>query len=253
MWKSNASSPCSQTPPNTTPPADRLSVNIELPNGDALTALAPEKNDTTIKRAMGQIRISLDDARDGGRKAPRFAPAGQSTQMIVGADSSTDTNIIETADTLYRSYGLRRIYYSAFSPFAHSSPRLPNQPPPLMREHRLYQADWLMRYYGFSTDDLKAAIPTGHFDLDLDPKTAWALRHREQFPLDVNTASREQLLRVPRTSLYRTRWSSIGRRFIKSRTCARGALHHQRRQTLQMGAGCGDLPPLRHTACARPP
>jgi putative DNA modification/repair radical SAM protein len=177
--------------------ADRLSVNIELPSRDALTALAPEKNDTTIKRAMGQIRSSLDEAREGGRKAPRFAPAGQSTQMIVGADSSTDTNIIETADTLYRSYGLRRIYYSAFSPFTHSSPRLPNRPPPLMREHRLYQADWLMRYYGFSTDDLKAAIPTGHFDLDLDPKTAWALRHREQFPVDINTASREQLLRVP--------------------------------------------------------
>src|SRR6185312_11184983 len=110
--------------------ADRLSVNIELPSRDALTALAPEKNDTTIKRAMGQIRSSLDEAREGGRKAPRFAPAGQSNQMIVGADSSTDANIIDMADTLYRSYGLRRIYYSAFSPFTHSSPRLPNRAPP---------------------------------------------------------------------------------------------------------------------------
>ena len=177
--------------------ADRLSVNIELPNRDALTALAPEKNDTSIKRAMGQIRRSFDEAREGGKKAPRFAPAGQSTQMIVGADSSTDANIIETADTLYRSYGLRRIYYSAFSPFTHSSSRLPNRAPPLMREHRLYQADWLMRYYGFSTQELQAAIPTGHFDLDLDPKTAWALRHREQFPVDANTAPHERLLRVP--------------------------------------------------------
>jgi len=177
--------------------ADRLSVNIELPSRDALTALAPEKNDTSIKRAMGDIRSSVDEAHAGGKKAPRFAPAGQSTQMIVGADSSTDANIIDMADTLYRSYRLRRIYYSAFSPFTHSSPRLPNRAPPLMREHRLYQADWLMRYYGFSTGELKAAIPSGNFDLDLDPKTTWALRHREQFPVDVNTASREQLLRVP--------------------------------------------------------
>jgi len=177
--------------------ADRLSVNIELPSRDALTALAPEKNDTSIKRAMGDIRSSVDEAHAGGRQAPRFAPAGQSTQMIVGADSSTDANIIDMADTLYRSYRLRRIYYSAFSPFTHSSPRLPNRAPPLMREHRLYQADWLMRYYGFSTGELKAAIPSGNFDLDLDPKTSWALRHREQFPVDVNTAPREQLLRVP--------------------------------------------------------
>jgi putative DNA modification/repair radical SAM protein len=177
--------------------ADRLSVNIELPSRTALTELAPEKNDTSIKRAMGEIRSAAEEARGGGKKAPRFAPAGQSTQMIVGADSSTDAHIIDMADTLYRSYGLRRIYYSAFSPFTHSSPRLPNRAPPLMREHRIYQADWLMRYYGFSTGELKAAIPSGHFDLDLDPKTTWALRHREQFPVDVNTASREQLLRVP--------------------------------------------------------
>jgi predicted DNA-binding helix-hairpin-helix protein len=117
--------------------------------------------------------------------------------MIVGADSSTDANIINMADTLYRSYRLRRIYYSAFSPFTHSSPRLPNRAPPLMREHRLYQADWLIRYYGFSTRELTAAIPSGNFDLDLDPKTTWALRHRDQFPVDVNTATRELLLRVP--------------------------------------------------------
>jgi putative DNA modification/repair radical SAM protein len=177
--------------------ADRLSVNIELPSRDALTALAPEKTDTSIKRAMGDIRVSVDEAKEGGRKAPRFAPAGQSTQMIVGADASTDAHIISMADTLYRSYRLRRIYYSAFSPFTHSSPRLPNRAPPLMREHRLYQADWLVRYYGFSTGELTAAIPTGTFDLDLDPKTTWALRHREQFPVDVNTAARELLLRVP--------------------------------------------------------
>jgi predicted DNA-binding helix-hairpin-helix protein len=168
-----------------------------LPSRDALTALAPEKTDTSIKRAMGDIRASSDEAREGGKKAPQFAPAGQSTQMIVGADASTDAHIIDTADTLYRSYRLKRIYYSAFSPFTHSSPRLPNRAPPLMREHRLYQADWLMRYYGFMARELQAAIPSGNFDLDLDPKTTWALRNREQFPVDVNTAAREQLLRVP--------------------------------------------------------
>jgi putative DNA modification/repair radical SAM protein len=177
--------------------ADRLSVNIELPTRAALTALAPEKSDTSIKRAMSDIRVKVEEAREGGSKAPRFAPAGQSTQMIVGADSSTDAHIIDTADVLYRSYGLRRIYYSAFSPLTHSSPRLPNRAPPLLREHRLYQADWLIRYYGFSTGELTATLPSGNFELDIDPKAAWALANREQFPVDVNRGSREQLLRVP--------------------------------------------------------
>jgi putative DNA modification/repair radical SAM protein len=177
--------------------ADRLSVNIELPTGEALGALAPEKTETSIKRAMGTIRVGMDEARDGGKRAPKFAPAGQSTQVIVGADSSSDANIIQSADTLYRSYKLRRIYYSAFSPISHSSSRLPNKAPPLMREHRLYQADWLMRYYGFSTPEIVSAMPQGNLDLRIDPKTSWALLNREQFPLDVNSAERERLLRVP--------------------------------------------------------
>jgi putative DNA modification/repair radical SAM protein len=177
--------------------ADRLSVNIELPSREALTALAPEKTDVSIKRAMGSIRLGVDEAREGGERAPPFAPAGQSTQLIVGADASNDASIIDSADTLYRSYRLRRIYYSAFSPIGHASPRLPNRAPPLMREHRLYQADWLMRHYGFSADEITGSIPSGHLDLDLDPKTTWALRHRDQFPVNVNTAPRESLLRVP--------------------------------------------------------
>jgi putative DNA modification/repair radical SAM protein len=177
--------------------ADRLSVNVELPTRDALTALAPEKTDTSIRRAMGTIRVNVDEAREGGKRAPRFAPAGQSTQMIIGADDSTDAHIVDAADTLYRSYRLRRIYYSAFSPLLHSSPRLPNRAPPLLREHRLYQADWLMRYYGFAPREVIDSMPDGHLDLDVDPKTAWALRHRERFPVDVNTGSREDLLRVP--------------------------------------------------------
>jgi predicted DNA-binding helix-hairpin-helix protein len=139
----------------------------------------------------------VDEAREGGDRAPRYAPAGQSTQLIVGADSSTDVSIINSADTLYRTYRLRRIYYSAFSPIGHSSPRLPNRAPPLVREHRLYQADWLMRNYGFSAREITQSIPDGHLDLELDPKTTWALANREQFPVNVNTATREQLLRVP--------------------------------------------------------
>jgi len=177
--------------------ADRLSVNIELPDRDALTALAPEKTDVSIKRAMGEIRLKLDEAKEGGAKAPKFSPAGQSTQIIVGADHSTDVSILGTADTLYRSYRLKRVYYSAFSPIPHSSSRLPNRAPPLMREHRLYQADWLLRFYGFSMSELSESLPTGQLDLALDPKTTWALANREQFPVDVNTAERRMLLRVP--------------------------------------------------------
>jgi putative DNA modification/repair radical SAM protein len=177
--------------------ADRLSVNIELPTRDALSALAPEKTDTSIKRAMGEIRVKLAEAEDGGARAPRFSPAGQSTQIIVGAESSNDAAILDTVDTLYRSYRLKRVYYSAFSPIPHSSSRLPNRAPPLMREHRLYQADWLIRYYGFGTRELTASMPEGHLDLALDPKTVWALANRKEFPVDVNTAGRGALLRVP--------------------------------------------------------
>lgn len=177
--------------------ADRLSVNIELPSRDALRTLAPEKSEVTIKRAMGTIRVRLDEAKDGGAKAPRFSPAGQSTQMIVGADSSSDAAILDSADTLYRSYRLKRVYYSAYSPIVHASARLPNRAPPLMREHRLYQSDWLLRYYEFSTQELAGAMAEGWLDLAIDPKTAWALANRSNFPVDVNRADRHCLLRVP--------------------------------------------------------
>ncbi len=177
--------------------ADRLSVNIELPTRDALSALAPEKSDVSIKKSMGAIRVKTEEAKEGGRRAPRFAPAGQSTQMIVGADASSDANILDTADSLYRSYGLRRVYYSAFSPIPHSSARLPNRAPPLLREHRLYQADWLLRFYGFSVPEITSSMPEGHLELNIDPKTVWALANREHFPVDVNKAERRALLRVP--------------------------------------------------------
>ena len=177
--------------------ADRLSVNLELPTRDALQSLAPEKSDVSIKKSMGAICLKLDEAKEAGAKAPKFSPAGQSTQIIVGAESSTDASILDTADSLYRSYRLKRIYYSAFSPIPHSSARLPNRAPPLVREHRLYQADWLLRFYEFSTVELASSMPGGHLDLHLDPKTAWALANRDDFPMDVNTVDRHQLLRIP--------------------------------------------------------
>jgi putative DNA modification/repair radical SAM protein len=174
--------------------ADRLSVNVELPTGDALSALAPEKTMHTIKVAMGRIRTRREEAREEPR-APKFAPAGQSTQMIVGADASSDATILASASTLYASYGLRRVYYSAYSPIPRASARLPGKAPPLVREHRLYQADWMLRHYGFSAAEI--ATRDGMLDLDIDPKLAWALAHRDRFPVDVNTAPREMLLRVP--------------------------------------------------------
>ena len=175
--------------------ADRLSVNVEMPTGDALAALAPEKTMHTIKIAMGRIRTRREEARAEPR-APAFAPAGQSTQMIVGADASSDATILASASTLYASYRLRRVYYSAYSPIPRASAKLPGKPPPLVREHRLYQADWMLRYYGFRASEITSGA-SGMLDLDIDPKLAWALAHRDRFPVDVNKAPREMLLRVP--------------------------------------------------------
>lgn len=180
--------------------ADRLSANIELPRDEALQRLAPQKDVGVIKKAMGQVRLGVEAARPEKRgrvKPPKFAPAGQSTQLIVGADGAPDTEIIDRSASLYGGYGLRRVYYSAFSPIPDASSALPLQKPPLMREHRLYQADWLMRFYGFSPPEIGEATTDGMLDLAIDPKLAWALNRREQFPVDVNTAPREMLLRVP--------------------------------------------------------
>ena len=177
--------------------ADRVSINIELPKDESLARLAPEKDLAGIKRAMGAVRLRAEAAKEAARKAapPKFAPAGQSTQMIVGADAASDGEILARAETLYGAYQLRRVYYSGFSPIPDSSARLPLARPPLLREHRLYQADWLMRFYGFE----RAEIVGDGQDLDLaiDPKLAWALRRRGDFPVDLNTAERERLLRVP--------------------------------------------------------
>ena len=180
--------------------ADRLSVNVELPSGESLAQLAPQKQERTIRRAMGILRHRIEETaqeRSKRARAPKFAPAGQSTQMIVGADAARDVDILGASALLYASYGLRRVYYSAFSPIPDASAALPPSAPPLMREHRLYQADWLLRYYEFSFDEIASAAPGGMFDAALDPKLAWALANRALFPVDVNIAPREMLLRVP--------------------------------------------------------
>jgi putative DNA modification/repair radical SAM protein len=180
--------------------ADRLSANIELPRDEALRRLAPQKDVGVIKKAMSQVRLRAEAARPEKRdriKPPKFAPAGQSTQLIVGADGAPDTEIIDRSASLYGGYGLRRVYYSAFSPIPDASSTLPLSRPPLMREHRLYQADWLMRFYGFSPPEIGEATTGGMLDLAIDPKLAWALNRRAEFPVDVNTAPRERLLRVP--------------------------------------------------------
>lgn len=194
--------------------ADRLSINIELPTAASLQALAPAKSDGGIRRSMARIRVLLDDAKGAAKQqaavaasaqpgvrprraaAPRFAPAGQSTQMIVGADGTDDRTILATSAALYGSYKLKRVYYSAFSPIPDAARALPLQAPPLVREHRLYQADWLTRFYGFSHDEIVVG-GNGLLSLEVDPKLAWALAHRERFPVDLNRAPRELVLRVP--------------------------------------------------------
>lgn len=180
--------------------ADRISINIELPSEASITKLAPEKNLARTQEAMGHIRNKIDERyaekiKPDAPKPPPFA-TGQSTQMIVGADDSTDSVILRRADTLYTGYKLRRVYYSGFSPIPEPSSLLPIKPPPLLREHRLYQADWLLRFYGFDVNEITDE-QSPNLDLALDPKLAWALRNRASFPVDLNKAPREILLRIP--------------------------------------------------------
>jgi len=189
--------------------ADRVSLNVELPNQADLDRLAPDKELVQIRSAMTGVREHIAEAKAEakvGRPAvsavgsitgqPRYAPAGQSTQLIVGATATDDAAILTLADSLYTTERLRRIYHSAFSPIPDASPGLPPVAASLVREHRLYQADWLMRFCGFSVADITP--PTARsLDLTVDPKLAWALRNREVFPIDLNAAPREMLLRVP--------------------------------------------------------
>ena len=199
--------------------ADRLSINIELPTQEGLAALAPEKNGPAIRRMMGRLRGHIDDAKGAAQDqaktsiislprslksrraaAPHFAPGGQSTQMIVGADATNDRTSLSASAALYSGFKMRRVYYSAFSPIPDASRYLPLVQPPLMREHRLYQADWLIRFYGFAHDEIVPDNPdnsSGMLSLDTDPKLAWALANRARFPVNINLAPREMLLRIP--------------------------------------------------------
>lgn len=180
--------------------ADRMSVNIELPSQESLGRLAPDKSKVSILKPMGLITNRIKENRSDIVKynhAPRFAPAGQSTQMIIGASPDTDYQILNLTEGLYRKYSLKRVFFSAYTPVVEDSllPSLDTKPP-LLREHRLYQADWLLRFYGFKANELlDEAVP--NFNPLLDPKCSWAVNHREQFPVEINRAPYEMLLRVP--------------------------------------------------------
>ncbi len=179
--------------------ADRLSVNIELPTPADLESLAPEKSRPSLEKNMEDILVKTEEIKEdkkNGLKTPIYAPAGQSTQMIIGATPSTDQTILTNASDLYGKFKLRRVYYSAYSPIPHADARLPSIVPPLVREHRLYQADWLLRFYGFNVNEIVPAS-NPNLDMHLDPKSGWALRNPQFFPVDINKASKAQILRVP--------------------------------------------------------
>ena len=197
--------------------ADRLSVNIELPSEESLGRLAPDKAKAAILAPMAQIRDGIQASRGElarFRHAPRFAPAGQSTQMIVGATGESDRQILALTQGLYRTYHLKRVFYSAYMPVS-NSPLLPAPQgfqPPLLREHRLYQADWLLRFYHFQAEEILDENQP-YLDPRLDPKCGWALRHLEHFPVEVNRADYETLLRVPGIGVKSARRILAARRF----------------------------------------
>ena len=195
--------------------ADRISVNIELPSQASLLRLAPQKHKHAILEPMAligrEITNSLVD-RKANRRAPLFAPAGQSTQMIIGASPENDFQILRLSQGLYKKMNLKRVYYSAYVPVTADN-RLPVlAAPPLLREHRLYQADWLLRFYGFSAEEILSE-DAPHLDESFDPKTAWALRHPEFFPVEINRADYATLLRVPGIGVLSAKRIIAARRF----------------------------------------
>lgn len=198
--------------------ADRLSINIEIPTEKGLKLLAPDKSHAEMMKPMDFVKNELilyKDERKIFKKIPKFAPAGQSTQMIVGATNETDLKIIKVANHFYQNFNLKRVYYSGYVPVLEDS-RLPSihSQVPMQRENRLYQADWLMRFYGFRADEI---LENTHpfLDLEVDPKLAWALRNREKFPVNINTAPKEMILRVPGIGTKSTGKILMARRFQK--------------------------------------
>jgi len=196
--------------------ADRMSVNIEIPSENNLTLLAPEKNFVSVLNPMNQLKLGIEEskeARKKTKKAPMFVPAGQSTQLIVGASPDNDRQILTLASNFYNEQNLKRVYYSGFIPVNAYDRRLPAlSKAPLLREHRLYQADWLMRFYEFSCDEI-VNDEHQHLDTDIDPKLAYALRHPYLFPIDLNTADYEMILRVPGIGVQSAKLIVHNRRF----------------------------------------
>ena len=198
--------------------ADRMSVNIEIPNEQSLQLLAPEKDFQSVFTPMRYIQqgmLQSAEERKKFRHAPRFVPAGQSTQMIVGATSDSDKDILRLTSALYKRPSMKRVYYSGFVPVNGYDNRLPAlKQPPLVRENRLYQADWLLRFYNFNVDEI---VDDSYPDLDLeiDPKLAWALRHPEAFPVDINRADYEMLLRVPGLGVKSAKMILTARRYSR--------------------------------------
>lgn len=201
--------------------ADRLSVNIEIANEQNLKLLAPEKDHASVFKPMEYIQQGMLENQELRKNAPKlrkFAPAGQSTQMIIGATDESDKTILQTSDMLYTKPGMKRVYYSGYIPVNTSDQRLPAlKQPPLIRENRLYQADWLMRFYGFNVDEIvDDRYP--NLDLEVDPKLSWALRHPQHFPVDVNTADYAMLLRIPGVGVKSAKTILMARRFSRLRS-----------------------------------
>lgn len=180
--------------------ADRMSINLEMPTEQGLKLLAPDKSHEPVKQSLQLVSQSITQFKEERkliRHVPRFVPAGQSTQLVVGATPESDMDIMYTANQFYKTYQLKRVYYSGYIPISYDS-RLPmiGSQPPLLRENRLYQTDWLMRFYGFNVQELLNPLHP-HLDVEIDPKLSWALRNIEQFPVDINTADYRLILRVP--------------------------------------------------------
>lgn len=206
--------------------ADRLSINLEIPTENGLKLLAPEKSHKELIKPMRLIKNELQlykEEKNIFKNVPKFAPAGQSTQMIVGATDESDLKIIKVADHFYKNYKMRRVYYSGYVPVLEDA-RLPSilSQVPVQRENRLYQADWLMRFYGFEADEIVSADQP-FLDLEVDPKLGWALRNRDQFPVNINTASREMLMRIPGVGL-----KSVSK-ILKARTFQKLNIDHLRK------------------------
>lgn len=196
---------------------DRMSINLEMPTEAGLQKFAPEKSHAEVQKDLGIVRdrlIQLKDERQMIRHVPKFVPAGQTTQMVVGAAQETDQDVILMADRHYKEFKLKRVYFSGYIPINDEEKALPavGSAPPLLRENRLYQSDWLMRFYGFdATEIVNDSHP--NLDLDIDPKLSWALRHPEQFPVDINRADYQMILRVPGIGVRSAKKIVQGRRF----------------------------------------